>query len=421
MTTNITESQVTKNSSDDDVVLSVQGVSKKFCRSLKRSLFYGIQDIGSELVGVRKDNNQLRKEEFWALQDVSFELKKGECLGLIGRNGAGKTTLLKLLNNLIKPDCGYIKVVGNVSGLIALGAGFNPILTGRENVYVNGAILGLSKKEIDAKFDEIVAFSELEKFIDTPVQSYSSGMQVRLGFAVAAVLIQPDILLLDEVLAVGDIGFTIKCLNRVHEIAKNSAVILVTHSMQYLSLFCSRILLLKYGQVVCNTSDVGEGIDKYLSTFSTKSNITGTGQAKVTNICLSSIDKLDQKNCELQITSKECLNLKFEVEIKPEIKFTKILVSIQNQNMNSVISCPLIDQENQEKIFLSGKHSIDINFDSLNLVTGKYYFMILIQEVDSKKILTRLQQVSPFRIVGKENIHWSQICNPVQCKVIKLI
>ena len=190
---------------DDEVLVKVEGVSKKFCRDLKRSLWYGMKDISSELFGIHQ-NGQLRKNEFWAVNDVNFELKRGECLGLIGHNGAGKSTLLKMLNGLIKPDKGTITMQGRIGALIELGAGFNPILTGRENIYNNGAVLGFSKKEIDEKFDAIVDFAEIDEFIDTPVQNYSSGMKVRLGFAVAAQM-EPDVLIIDEVLAVGDIGF----------------------------------------------------------------------------------------------------------------------------------------------------------------------------------------------------------------------
>src|SRR5215468_4632332 len=161
-----------------DVLIKVDHVQKKFCRSLKKSLWYGVQDICSEFVplGTSKSrNNELRAGEFLAVDDTSFAVRRGECLGLIGHNGAGKTTLLKMLNGLIKPDKGRIEMRGRVGALIALGAGFNPILTGRENIYINGSVLGLSKKEIDAKIDEIIDFAEIGEFIDAPVQAYSSG------------------------------------------------------------------------------------------------------------------------------------------------------------------------------------------------------------------------------------------------------
>lgn len=215
-----------------DTLIKVENVSKKFCRSLKKSLWYGMQDIGNELLGrLHGGNGELRQDEFWAVKDVSFELRRGECLGLIGHNGAGKTTLLRMLNGLIKPDTGRIEIRGRVGALIALGAGFNPILTGRENVNVAGAVLGLTNQEINAKYDAIVEFAELGEFMNAPVQSYSSGMQVRLGFSIAAQL-EPDILILDEVLAVGDIKFQVKCINKIRELQrKGVAIVLVSHNM----------------------------------------------------------------------------------------------------------------------------------------------------------------------------------------------
>ena len=262
---------------DSNVLVRAEGVSKKFCRDLKKSLWYGLKDMASELLpfGIkqlseqgylvsvsnngnsptnngmtkRSQSSALRPGEFWAVSDVSFELKRGECLGLIGGNGAGKTTLLKMLNGLIKPDKGRIEMRGRVGALIALGAGFNPILTGRENIYVNGSVLGLSRKEIDARFDEIVEFSGLEEFIDTPVQSYSSGMQVRLGFAVATA-IEPNILLIDEVLAVGDASFQSKCVNVIKSLQKRGvAIILVSHDLHNILRYCQSGLYLQRGQV----------------------------------------------------------------------------------------------------------------------------------------------------------------------------
>ena len=245
-----------------ETLVKVEGVSKKFCKSLKKSLIYGMQDIGREVTGRRHGGNgELRHDEFWAVKDVSFELKRGDCLGLLGRNGAGKTTLLRILNGLIKPDAGRIEMRGNVGALIALGAGFNPILTGRENIYVNASVLGISKKNIDAKIDEIIDFAEIGEFIDMPVQSYSSGMQVRLGFAVATSL-KPDILILDEVLAVGDAQFRSKCYRRISELQKKAAVIFVSHSMDHIARICSLTLVLSRGEAALLGS-VSEGVEAY--------------------------------------------------------------------------------------------------------------------------------------------------------------
>src|SRR6266542_1198163 len=195
-------------------LVEVRSVSKKYCRDLKKSLWYGLRDIGKEVTGRIQNAERLRAGEFWALRNVSFALSPGDALGLLGRNGAGKTTLLRVLSGVMRPDMGFARVRGEVAPLIELGAGFSPILTGRENIYVNAAILGVSGKVVDGIIAEIVDFAEISDFIDMPIQSYSEGMKARLGFSVAAHL-NPDVMLVDEVLAVGDLGFQRKCLNRI--------------------------------------------------------------------------------------------------------------------------------------------------------------------------------------------------------------
>ena len=236
-----------------EVLMRAENIGKIFCRDFKKSLFYGLSDAMQEFFpfacsgrSLPSGETRLRPGEFWANKGVSFEVRRGECLGLIGRNGAGKTTLLRMLNGLIKPDSGFIEVRGRVGAIIALGAGFNPVLTGRENVYVNGSLLGLSKKEIDGKIDDIIDFAEIGEFIDSPVQSYSSGMQVRLGFAVATAM-DPDVLILDEVLAVGDLSFRSKCLKRIGQISRNSAILFVSHELGHVTRICDRVLLLERG------------------------------------------------------------------------------------------------------------------------------------------------------------------------------
>jgi len=253
----------------DTTLIVVENLSKKFCRSLKRSLWYGVKDLVSELSGSRTAKNELRKGEFWAVDNISFELKEGETLGLIGPNGSGKTTLLRILNGLIKPDKGKITVRGQMQALIALGAGFSPVLTGRENIYINASVLGIPKSEVDKRFDEIVEFSGIPEFINSPVRSYSSGMVVRLGFAVAAYL-NPDILLVDEVLAVGDEGFQMKCLNKIGELKQEgTAIILVSHNMHTILTYSNRILL-KAPDKCQLYDDVGEGVNAYKSLFLNK-------------------------------------------------------------------------------------------------------------------------------------------------------
>jgi lipopolysaccharide transport system ATP-binding protein len=231
-------------------VLKVENLSKKFCRSLKRSLWYGLKDLAGELLLTRGRRDQLRRDEFWALRDVSFEVGRGETLGLVGHNGAGKSTLLKLINGLIRPDVGRLSTSGRVGALIELGTGFHPVLSGRENIYVNAAILGLGRKEIDRRLDEIIDFAEIGEFIDAPVQSYSSGMKVRLGFSIAAHL-NPEILLVDEILSVGDASFRQRCFDRIMSYKRaGGTVVFVSHNPSAIETVCDRALLLDHGCVL---------------------------------------------------------------------------------------------------------------------------------------------------------------------------
>src|SRR5581483_8501340 len=197
-----------------------------------------------------------KRETFWALKDVSFEVKVGEALGIIGRNGAGKSTLLKILSRITRPTTGYADVYGRVGSLLEVGTGFHPELTGRENIYLNGAILGMTRRDIQRRFDEIVAFAEVENFLDTPVKRYSSGMYMRLAFAVAAHL-EPEILVVDEVLAVGDAEFQKKCLGKMGDVAKEGRTVLfVSHNMNAVEHLCQRVLLFQSGRLAGSFNDV---------------------------------------------------------------------------------------------------------------------------------------------------------------------
>ncbi|NJM18028.1 MAG: ATP-binding cassette domain-containing protein [Richelia sp. RM2_1_2] len=249
--TNTTENNLISSPiNDDDVILSIENVSKKFCRNLKQAYVYGLKDIAAEVLGNNRASHKLRKGEFWALNNVSIDLKRGESLGLIGVNGSGKTTLLRIISGLIKPDTGSVSIDGRISALIALGAGFNPLLSGRENVYVNMCILGLSRKEIDNFFEQVVDFAEVWDAIDAPVRTYSSGMRARLGFA-CAVYTNPDILLIDEVLAVGDARFRTKCYRKLNELReKGTSFVLVSHSSNAILNICNSTLYLSKGKAI---------------------------------------------------------------------------------------------------------------------------------------------------------------------------
>src|SRR5258708_5681531 len=221
-----------------------------------------------------------KQESFWALRDVSLQVKEGEVLGLIGRNGAGKTTLLKILSRIARPTTGWAEIHGRVGSLLEVGTGFHAELTGRENTFLSGAILGMSKREIARKFDEIVAFAELEKFIDTPVKHYSSGMYVRLAFAVAAHL-EPEILLVDEVLAVGDINFQKKCLGKMSDVARaGRTVVLVSHQLNQIRRLCHRVVWVDAGSIRMN-GDTHEVVAAYESEMARGCTVGG-GQNRAT-------------------------------------------------------------------------------------------------------------------------------------------
>jgi lipopolysaccharide transport system ATP-binding protein len=243
-----------------DTVITVENLGKKYIIGHQRERYTALRDVmantakdwGRRLASPFSRNGASpdpTREEIWALKDVSFEVKQGERLGIIGRNGAGKSTLLKILSRITEPTEGRVRLRGRVASLLEVGTGFHPELTGRENIYLNGAILGMSRAEIRRKFDEIVAFAEVEKFLDTPVKRYSSGMYVRLAFAVAAHL-EPEILLVDEVLAVGDAQFQKKCLGKMWEVSKmGRTVLFVSHNMVTINALCPRAVLLADGKI----------------------------------------------------------------------------------------------------------------------------------------------------------------------------
>ena len=389
---------------DSDVLIRVNNVSKKFCRDFKKSLWYGLKDTAGDIFrlgarnGADHDSVSLRPSEFWANQNVSFEVKRGECLGLIGHNGAGKTTLLKILNGLIKPDTGSIEMHGKVGALIALGAGFNPILTGRENVYVNGSILGLSKKEIDAKIDEIVEFAEVEDSIDAPVRTYSSGMQVRLGFAVAAVLVQPDVLLLDEVLAVGDMAFTIKCLNTVRQLTERSAVVFVSHNVQFVSQFCSHIMLLEHGKTRLMTPRISEGIEAYLSACTSTIEISGTGEVEFKDELL--LTAAGGVTSDQSISAEESLGISLSIKIAGIAEYITITIVLKDNSGRPVATFTAKDQTGHVLRLNSGKYRYEFSLGNLDLTPGKYQFILIANTEKPIRCCARKDGVLPFNVTS---------------------
>lgn len=296
-----------------DSVIRVENLGKEYVLGYqKQEKYTTLRDVianRARVLARKIKTTPLRKsapnpapEDFWALKDVSFEIEQGDRVGIIGRNGAGKSTLLKILSRITEPTTGQISIKGRVASLLEVGTGFHPELTGRENIYLNGAILSMTKVEIQRKFDEIVAFAEVEKFLDTPVKRYSSGMYVRLAFAVAAHL-EPEILIVDEVLAVGDIQFQKKCLGKMQDVSKSQGrtLLFVSHNMEAIQRLCSRCLMLERGQLVAH-GDTASTIQRYLSNnfYQTSPNNwinlsdairTGTGAARFVEVQYSSLNE----------------------------------------------------------------------------------------------------------------------------------
>lgn len=382
-----------------DVLITVENVSKKFCRDLKKSLWYGVKDVAGELAARRSPKEELRPEEFWSVNDVSFELKRGECLGLIGPNGAGKSTLLKMLNGLIKPDRGRISIRGRVGALIELGAGFNPILTGRENIYVNGAVLGFTKREINQNFDEIVDFSEIGNFIDTPVQNYSSGMKVRLGFSVAANM-SPDILFIDEVLAVGDLGFRMKCYRHILNLKQRGmSIILVSHSMNDISRVCDRIAVLDSGTI----SFLGElslGICKYQEITQLRNDpedrdedISGQGfNIKSTRVLSEDLSETEN------FKTGDDINLEIVLKTASTLRNARLVIEIESAmgplgSFSTSYSNFSFDLSPTETKLL-------LKISNIPLLIGTYFISVTLNGPEKGEAYAKKDQVAHFKITG---------------------
>jgi lipopolysaccharide transport system ATP-binding protein len=316
-------------------------------------------------------------ETLWALKDVNFKVEQGDVLGIIGRNGAGKSTLLKILSRVTAPSSGRIKVKGRIASLLEVGTGFHPDLTGRENIHLNGAILGMTKKEVDRKFDEIVDFAEIAQFIDTPVKRYSSGMYVRLAFAVAAHL-DPEILVIDEVLAVGDVEFQKKCLGKMGDVAKKGRTVLfVSHNMAAVQNLCAKGILLESG-TIASAGPVEDVIGNYLARAHQaiqveKGDLTdwadrsGNGRAKITRF-----DVLDRHG-----NSVHDISFHDTVRFRITCYFPETMDATFGVLIHSTTEMPLIDlrssNDNLKAEKLLGQVVVEAEVDALNLYPGDYY------------------------------------------------
>lgn len=353
--------------------LKISGVSKKYVIGKSKD-----ESLRGTLAGFFS-KKQEKTDTFWALKDVSFDIQKGDVVGIIGKNGAGKSTLLKILSQITKPTTGSIEIDGRVAALLEVGTGFHPELTGRENVFLNGTILGMTRKEVASKFDEIVAFSGVEKFIDTPVKHYSSGMYVRLAFAVAAHL-EPEILIIDEVLAVGDAEFQKKCLGKMKDVAgEGRTVIFVSHNITAVKSLCNKGVFLKNGEV-CLTGDIDTVINKYIF----ESEISSEKQIEVSKngFTLHSIELVNnQKNGKFYIDQ----DLDVRINISSEREETLINVNLFFNNGEGLLIFATCS--NAEK-WIKGTSQFECTIPANTLNNIMYQIDIMIVENMEKSILT---------------------------------
>jgi lipopolysaccharide transport system ATP-binding protein len=369
-----------------DTVIRVENLCKSYVIShqeqqrystLRDTIASGAKSIGRKFAGNNQGSSNLTKEEFWALKDVAFDIKQGDRVGIIGRNGAGKSTLLKILSRITEPTKGSISIKGRVASLLEVGTGFHPELTGRENIYLNGAILGMSKTEIKRKFDEIVDFAEVEKFLDTPVKRYSSGMYVRLAFAVAAHL-EPEILIVDEVLAVGDTQFQKKCLGKMEDVSREGrTIIFVSHNMGTVTQLCAQAIYLIQGKVDIFSS-VKEVVSKYLAANTGNNAFRSLNKDKNKPISFREISIINfegEISSEIDVRHAFYISLKYEV-IRP-VRNVELSIDLFTADGRPVFTTNESDYNNQKlenrKI---GFYEVAIEMPGMFLMPGSYLITI---------------------------------------------
>jgi lipopolysaccharide transport system ATP-binding protein len=350
------------------------GARKERYRTVRDAITEGASRAWRSSRALLSGSRQQAKEEvFWALRDISFDVQSGEIIGLIGRNGAGKSTLLKILSQITEPTEGFADLYGRVGALLEVGTGFHPELSGRENVFLNGAILGMKRAEIRRQFDAIVSFAEIEQFIDTPAKRYSTGMYMRLAFAVAAHL-QPDILLVDEVLAVGDAAFQKKCIGKMGEVAKQGRTVLfVSHNMAAVRTLCTRGIVLNHGQVSFE-GEIERAIYHYFESLATPLPASGGGPVSLTEVRVDGQPSGSIHFCDPFVAS--C-----RFTLREPLPSFRILCAIQNVNGEPIAVAPLDHREfghlNQE-----GSHEIHASFPALWLRPGVYSLHFRLQAND---------------------------------------
>ncbi|MFA5359787.1 MAG: ABC transporter ATP-binding protein [Patescibacteria group bacterium] len=391
-------------------IIEVKNLGKKYNITHQRGRYIALRDV---LMNIFKNPFKFAKhkakqiagmetkEEFWALKNVNFEVQPGEVIGVIGSNGAGKSTLLKILSEITPPTTGEIKINGTIGSLLEVGTGFHPELSGRENIMLNGAILGMTKKEIAKKFDKIVEFAGIEKFLDTPVKYYSSGMYVRLAFSVAAHM-EPDILLIDEVLAVGDAEFQKKCLGKMEEITKSEGktILFVSHNINAVQKLCNRCILLRSGEII-KSGPTKEVTDYYLNKeISLSSAIEYTpninAEAQITQISI--LNKNKKPAARLPINDGFYVVIKYEVF--REMKNAMLSVMFSHEG-NFILNTSSADKEAKLETYAPGKYTTTIAIPPSLFNVGYYSMRISLQRPRVEMI--DLKKNIPFEIIDVDN------------------
>jgi len=387
---------------DDDVVISVENLSKQYLighetagrlgqTTFREALARNVRALGRSALDIARGRQIVQGHEveaFWALKDVSFQARRGEVLGIIGRNGAGKSTLLKILSRITEPTEGRAVIRGGVASLLEVGTGFHPELSGRENIYLNGAILGMARAEIRRKFDEIVAFAEIERFLDTPVKRYSSGMYMRLAFAVAAHL-EPDILVVDEVLAVGDLQFQRKCLGKMQDIAGRDGrtVLFVSHNMEAITRLCGKALLLEQGRIAAG-GDVADVVPQYLNSSGSLLVDSGRMHAADSPFRLRAVHVCDHQGRKTaQVLWEEPFSVEIDYDVVGEAANCVVWTAIRDARNQEVMCTWDVDAKPELRARRdAGHYNASIKFPASTLNVGYYTLIIGLAKIGSMEM-----------------------------------
>jgi lipopolysaccharide transport system ATP-binding protein len=405
------------------IAIRVDGISKKYKIGAPRKRFPTLRDSVANFFRApfRKDSVRREESDLWALKDVSFEIRSGEVTGVIGRNGAGKSTLLKILARITMPTEGFAEIHGRVGSLLEVGTGFHPELTGRENVYLNGAILGMRRAEIDRKFDEIVSFAEVERFLETPVKHYSTGMFMRLAFSVAAHL-EPEILLVDEVLAVGDAEFQKKCLGKMDGVARQGRTILfVSHNMPAVQSLCSRCVVLRGGRLQ-SASSVQDGIRLYHADARDSGLEDIHGEVAIANLRVN-----DSTLPHIPIGSQA--RFEFDLALRVEATGFRMILVLENSQGAMMLHAVQTDRD-LPRVSKRGEYRISLTIPPLNMTPGAYSCYVKFiyngvningRYVSDKVVITFDGEYSSDSAPGllSPRIEWA--CEPIPARQVKVV